>query len=927
MLIFLVLISLFPASILGIAVAAGGTGPFPDVSGDYVNAQAIDYLKNAGVVSGYPDGTYKPTDEINRAEFTKIIVGSLYTDVKGKNCFPDVKDEWFAPYVCTAKADGIIAGYPDGTFKPNDKINFSEASKIVANAYKISGTASGGQWFQPFVTALESKNDIPLSVENFDQNVTRDQMAEMVYRLKANVTDKATRTYNEIKGQGFVTVNSCATLKERFVEQGQYNGSTGGLGGGESTGVMMPVMEQAPAPAPTAVPVSATTGGGNSATKAADYTSSGAATDFSTTNLQVQGVDEGDVIKNDGRYIYFIKGNTIRIIDAYPADNMKELISFSLGDNSETFNPSEMYVDGNYLTVVGSASISYPQPIPLDSSTQVETTMVKSSMPVDVYPYFGYSRTKVYVVDITDRSKPTVARSVEFDGSYNSSRKVGDTLYMVMNQYVNYPYYYAQPMMLDTSAVSAPGTSAAGVSTSTSASAPVEPPDAIVPKMLDTKVGSEQLIAPCSDIKIIPKPRNFNYIITAAVPLVDKTKDVTRSVIVGDSGDIYASTDSLYVASTDWGDGFYRPYGDYDTMVYRFALGDAQIMFKNAGTVPGTILNQFSMDEYNGYFRIATTKNEYVMGSEINNNVYVLNSAMQVVGKIEKIAPGEKLYSTRFMGKTAFMVTFKRVDPFFVLDLSDPKNPVIKGTLKIPGYSTYLQPYDDTHIIGFGNEVDPKYADTDLDSLPYDALLGMKISLFDITDLSNPKEMSKDVIGDRGTYSDVLYNHKALLFDHDKGLMVFPVTVYEVPQQTACSDYKYSTCPTDCMKSCVPTSCTDENGIRVCTPDCEGPDSCVSTGAAYGKPVFDGAYVYNVNLTDGFTLKGKVSHYSDADQTALQTNGYTDYEKTIQRAMYIGEYLYTVSQSAVKANLLSDLSEKNLIQLAGDIWNIYYGKG
>jgi len=898
LLVVMTLISLIPALP---AVAAGGTGPFTDVAADYVNSTAIDYLKTAGIISGYADGTYKPTDEINRAEFTKIVVGSLFTGLKGKNCFPDVKDGWYAPFVCKAKEEGIITGYADGNFRPEEKIKFSEAAKIIANALgggvdPAALTTSSGQWFQPYVMNLETKKDIPLSVEFFDENVTRDEMAEMIYRLKANVTSKATRTYNEIDGNGLVKVGSCAELKTRFMEQSLYN-NYGGMGLGGGGGDLGGFAEAMPTPA--MAPVSA-----DSAKSAITTGGGGGATDYSTTNIQVQGVDEADVVKNDGRYIYLIRGNSLRIVDAYPADNLKELVSFVLGEENESFYPIEMYADGDTLTVIGNISRYYADPIVTDSVSKVSAEM----MP----PYFGYNRTKVFVVNIADRAKPKVSRAVEYDGSYNSSRKVGDTLYMVMNQYIYYPYY-GMPTPMPYEAVT------------TTTVAPTEAVDAIVPKMLDTAVGKEKAVAPCSDIYILPKARDFNYLIASAVPLKDLAKEVKNSVIIGDSGNIYSSKTGLYVAATDWGGGFYRQYSDYGTTIYRFALADANISYKNAGKVPGTVLNQFAMDENNGFFRIATTKDEWTPGSAMSTGVYVLNSAMNTVGKVENIAPGEKMYSARFMGDTAYLVTFKRVDPFFVLDMSDAKKPVIKGQLKIPGYSTYLQPYDENHVLGFGNDVDASKVTDDSDWLPWDATLGMKISMFDVTDINKPTELFKEVIGDRGTSSEVLYNHKALLFDLEKGLMAFPVTVYEIPKTDSCSAEKYSTCPSTCQKICVPSSCTSENGIRICTADCDGADSCKSWDVSYGKPVFDGAYVYNVSLTKGFELKGKVSHYSATEADNLTTNGYTDYNKTIQRALYIGEYLYTISPSAIKASLLSDLSDKKMIELAGDLWNLYYG--
>ncbi len=964
-LLAIILTGIFPTAFAQTATTSSGStaqtgAPFPDVASGYVNADAIQYLKSQGVIQGYPDGSYHPSNDMNRAEFLKIVDGSINSNPQGKNCFSDVNTQWFAPYICDAKAKGIVSGYADGSFKPGSTINFSEAAKIMTKAYNINvgAAATGDQWFKPYVTALQNKSDIPLSVGFFDENVKRDAMAEMVYRLKDNVTSKATRTYDEIVGDNFVTVNSCADLQKRFDEQNAYNVITGeGVGYGRG-----PIMEPMMAPTPAANTMLQTTGAPaadhsmaapSGATSMAPATSAGAATDFSTTNVQVTGVDEGDVVKNDGKYIYIIKGNELRIVEAYPAANLKELVSFTLGDQNETFTPSEMYVDGNQLTVIGSdykQPYPPPYPVPLDSAgsgsastmqvTQQTTAGVMApaapgAMPM-IYPpyYYNQTRTKVYVIDITDRTKPSVTRSVEFDGSYNTSRKVGSTLYMIMN-YSYSPIYY--PMIENaTMGASGSGTAtppSAGATTSTSGSATADTSSSspIVPEMMDTKTGVNEPVAPCSQIRILPKENNFNYLITAAVPLSDLTKDVSRSVIVGTSDNIYASSDNLYVAGNNWGGGFYRPYGDYDTSVYRFALGNGTIEYKNYGTVPGQILNQFSMDESNGYFRIATTKNEYVPGSEINNNVYVLDMNMNVTGKIENIAPGEKIYSVRFMGDRAYMVTFLRVDPFFVLDLSNPSSPKIAGQLKLPGYSDYLQAYDSTHILGFGHDVDPtKVLPQDSSEpgfLTYDAMKGFKVSLFDVTDLSNPKEMFTQIIGDQGTTSPVLTDHKALLFDHDKGLLAFPITVYQFPQATdVCSSKTYSTCPTSCQQVCVPSSCTTSNGIKVCSADCDGANSCVNAQQPYAQPVFDGAYVYNIDLTKGFTLKGKITHYSTDDQTALTTNGYTNYDKTIQRLMYIGEDLYSVSQAVVKANLLSDVSDVNMIQLAASPQPVYYAQ-
>jgi uncharacterized secreted protein with C-terminal beta-propeller domain len=909
MAIFVIALSLLPVTVINTTLAADAQTIFSDVPAEDVSATAIDYLKKNNVVSGYPDGTFLPDSEINRAEFTKIVVGAVYANPQGKNCFPDVKDGWFAPYVCQAKSVGLIEGYPDGLFKPADNINFSEAAKIVANAYKLSSGATGAEWFKPYVTALEAKKDIPLSVDYFDKKLTRREMAEMVYRLKANVTDKASRTFEEISGQGFATVSSCADLKERFVEQNLYDNVTNGGG-------IMYLKRESAMPAGTstsdqsAAPVMAPASPASDGGLGAGTGSVSASNDYSTTNLQVAGVDEADVIKNDGRYIYLIKGSSVRIVDAYPASNLKEIVSFSFGDETvESYYPREMYVSGNTLTVIGDATRYVVEPVPMpmpmvDSSTQTTGTTTTDVAPTSIIapmpPYFGGSRTKVYVVDITDKTKPKIIRHVEYDGYYLSSRRINDTLYLIMNRNFYFPYYY--------------GTTSSGTTT--------ESPDAIVPKILDSKNGVEKLVAPCADIRFFPKTRDFNYLIASAIPLADPNKDVSSTVVVGNSDNIYASSSNLYVASTNWVGGYYRYDGGSDTMIYKFSLKDQKVDFVAAGNVPGTILNQFSMDEYGSNFRIATNTSTYYPETKMANGVYILDSAMSVVGKVDGIAPGEKLYTSRFTGNTGYLVTFKYVDPLFVLDLSNARDPKIKGQLKVPGYSTYLEPYDDTHLLGFGNDVDMNDPMNTDYAVYYTAIKGMKISMFDVSDITKPVEMFTDIIGDRGTYSEVLNNHKALLFDKAKGLLAFPVTVYQAPTDNVCASQKYSTCPDTCNKVCVPTTCTDQNGIKVCTADCDGANSCVSYQADYTKPVFDGAYVYNVSLNDGFKLQGKITHYSDTEASDLLTNGYTNYEKTIQRVIYIGEYLYTISQGAVKANNLSDLVEKGLIQLAGTVYNV-----
>lgn len=873
-----ILSGLLPVSVLGQDNQA-----FSDLdSGATPYVQAIEYLRDAGVVEGYADGTFKPSASINRAEFVKILIGA-YTDgeLSGSNCFPDVREDWYAPYVCTAKKMGVIEGYPDGTFKPADPINFAEAAKIIANTFGLNqGESDPSVWFRQYIEALQREKAIPLSVEYFDEEITRDEMSEIIWRIKADINDKASRTYLELNGQGLVTVATCSELDERL----------------QSIGSDYPIMydrgffeEGMPADGEMAIPEAAP-----SMTKSSEGLGAGA-DEYSTTNIQEAGVDEADIIKNDGRYIYLIKNSTIRIIDAYPASNMKELINFQLGPQDEYFYPSEMYLNGNQLVVLGTASMYYPMSLDGGTAGTDSDESLKS-----IAPYYGGDQSKVYLVDISDRSKPKVTRTIDFDGSYTTSRRVGNTLYLVLNKYPYFPYYRTDGESFNISDY--------------------------LPKMSDSQSGKVELVASCDQIRLMPKPRQKNFLIAAAVPLADPAKKVSRSVIVGSGENVYASTDNLYVASTDWS-GPYWHGGGQQTKLYRFALSDGQIDYRSEGLVPGTVLNQFSMDEHRGNFRIATTQDAYSNGtSKTTNNLYVLDSGLKTLGRLENVAPGERIYSVRFLGDRAYMVTFKYIDPLFAIDLSDPSAPKILGELKIPGYSDYLHPYDENHLIGFGKDVDPDEAANDQDFVYYTAVKGFKMGLFDVTDPGKPKELFSEIIGDQGTYSELLYNHKALLFDKEKNLIAFPISETRMPEgEVICSDFTYSTCPSSCSKVCQP-KCTYEDGITICDSSCDGPNSCQNSSWVYPETVFVGAYVYGLDLQKGFQLKGKITHLTSAEMEDLLRNGYANWEKTIQRIIYMGNTLYTVSQGAVKANdLASSLREINYIELAGSIYNLKFG--
>lgn len=838
------LVPLILMAMFSVNVVASAESPldeaFNDVDEEHANFEAIDYLKAEAIVQGYDDGSFKAGNKINRAEFLKIVMEASGVEMnEASSCYKDVKkDAWYAAYICTATKKGFVQGYADGKFRPEQEINFAEASKIIVNGLGIKVDESENEtWYEQYVKALQDNSAIPDSIPAFDHFMNRGEMAEVIWRIKANPDYVDSITYHTIKerqlaaetGGELQTFESCVELKEHLENNNQaqermYKTMT--LDAMEGDDGAEAVEESSPSPAP------GDEGAGEDSS-----------VDYSTTNVQVEGVDEADIVKTDGKYVYLVKESTVRVVQAYPVEEMKELSRVTFDDAN--FYPNDMFVDGERLVVIGNSYDSiYPGPMP------VEDGAVSSKMIVP--DYYSTGLTKVFVFDLKDKNNISVLRELSFEGNYDSSRKVDDMVYVVVNK-PEYRYYIMEDEIKE---------------------------NEILPLYSDSVTEEVAPIAPCDQIRYFPGVENTNYMVVAGIPINDPQAQISEEVVLGSSGNIYASRENLYVAEEKY-PWFYYGEGEVkeETVIHKFNLGRTDIKYFGKGQVPGHILNQFSMDEYQGNFRIATTVGDVWNTENLSqNNLYVLNQDLKEVGSLTGIAPGEKIYSVRFMGGKAYMVTFKKIDPFFVLDVSEPTNPKVLGKLKIPGYSDYLHPYDENHIIGFGKEaVDASTDETEMRDLDFAWYQGMKVAMFDVTDVSNPVELHKIVIGDRGTESELLYNHKALLFDKEKGLMAFPVSLAELPESVK-------------NDSSVPSN-------------------------SYGDHVYQGAYVYNVSVENGFQLKGRITHYTDNEVEDL--SGYYWYgDKDINRILYIGDYLYTVSRGMVKANGLEDLADVKSVELA-----------
>ena len=535
----------------------------------------------------------------------------------------------------------------------------------------------------------------------------------------------------------------------------------------------------------------------------------------STTNIQVAGVDEADIVKTDGEYIYLASGNKTIIVKAYPPEQAQVL--------------SEIELEGTIIGIFinGDRLVVFEEETPYYAYYDVRWDSAEK-----FYMPYRSPKTYIKVYDVSDRENPRLQREFSANGQYVSSRMIGDYAYLVINEPV-----YQQDDELN------------------------------LPKIY---LGGNETEILATDI-YYSDVADYYYMYTTIIAVNTQNDDqepTYETILLGASSNLYVSLNNIYLTFPVWGTGV----GDSEkTSIHRIQIAGDEIEYVASGEVPGMVLNQFSMDEYGDYFRVATTTN----GQTTQNNVYILDMGLNVTGSLTGLAPGERIYSARFMGKRGYLVTFKQVDPLFVIDLEDPYNPQVLGYLKVTGYSDYLHPYDETHIIGIGKET------TDAGTFAW--YQGVKISLFDVTDVSNPREISKLEIGDRGTDSPVLWDHKAFLFDKSRNLLVMPILEAKVDET------KYSE---------------------------------ADLVWAYGEPVWQGAYVFNVSLDQGIQLKGRITHIDDPSD--IEQGYYYSYSPfSVERSLYIGDVLYTISDAKIKMNSLENLEYINEVELPYSTWAPY----
>lgn len=540
---------------------------------------------------------------------------------------------------------------------------------------------------------------------------------------------------------------------------------------------------------------------------ASDTSSKASGQEVSSTNVQVQGIDEADIVKTDSEYIYQVVDGRVNIISAKSAEKMEHVASIQF---QQTFSPSQLFLDKGQLLIIG-YSYSY------------ETNTAEKKVAADSLYAPMNEMTRALVYDVKDPTKPTLEREISLEGYLSSARKIGSKVYLIAN---HFPQYW---LLEDGEEVD------------------------LRPRYSDSVNKEEATPVSYDEIQYIPGSKEANYTTIATFDLAEPSQEAKITTYLGSGGQLYMSKENLYLALTNWRSADEREEAFTPrTMIYKFGINQLDVTFQGSTEVVGTVLNQFSMDEHNGYFRVATTEGDsWDESKPSKNHLIVFDKNLTQVGALSDLAKGERIYSARFMGDRIYIVTFKETDPLFVIDASEPSNPTILGELKIPGFSNYLHPYDENHIIGFG--YDTKLVTMEGDKEPRVLTEGVKLSLFDITNVSNPKEKFTEIIGGRGTYSPLNYDHKALLYKRENGLFAFPINVYESVKG---NEYEQ-------------------------------------------KFIFQGAYVYNVSLDKGFSLKSKISHMKGKEL-------YEEWDNEIQRLVYIDKQLYAISHSKISSYSLEN---------------------
>jgi len=615
------------------------------------------------------------------------------------------------------------------------------------------------------------------------------------------------------------------------------------------------------------------------------------ASEYSETNNQVSGVDEADFIKNDGKHIFVLADNQLKIVKAWPPKEAGIIASVYIEGS-----PKKLFIHNNRAVVYSSLGLL----------NQDSWYLNKECTDWGHCVFTGDNkRLKITILDISIINSSQIIRELYFNGSFISARRIDNAIHSVIlfpemilpgvkfevdSSYCDCrwfccdPYYYYGYDIIDyferffyPPCYPIYEKRYSDTELITKFEALKQKNKQVImnldisdfsPTVRDVQyIGGEVIenVRPISDFQDIyfsPQTDGMNFLSLFSFDIQD-TSSQHAVTMMGKPGAVYSSRTACYIASphrkrsntnTPW---YILPFwGSVDeiTTIHKFTLSNDAIKseYAGSGSVKGRVLNQFAMDEHNNFLRIATTVGNTPWAGSHNILSILKESSdgnLEIISKIDNIAPTEDIKSVRFNENKGFIVTFKQTDPLFAFDLSNPYSPVQTGELKIPGFSTYIHLMDDNHLLSIGYDGDDQGA--------FSGLQGIALQLFDISDMKEPKCIYKEVIGSRRSSSEAVSDHLAFNFFSPKDLLAIPMAI------------------------------------------CEG-------GSSYGYTnSFSGLMIFKTTIENGFEYLGGVSH-GEADQCY---KWWTDPNTHVKRSIFMDDYVYSVALDMIKINKLSALGD------------------
>ncbi len=647
--------------------------------------------------------------------------------------------------------------------------------------------------------------------------------------------------------------------------------------------------------------------------------------DFSTTNVQVDGVDEPDIVKTDGERILAVTESRLHYIDVTPDGATGQVRGSVALDTDDSFNYGyELFMAGDRAILFAQEEGDYwggPGPIPIDETTAIDDTVTQSE---SFDEGFGNSpRALIVEVDLSNPDALTVVNTLQIEGRYLSARAVGDTVRMVVT---STPTQFGFLYPTDEAAEEAATAANRDIIAETTI-------DDWLPHYKLTDAGGAETTGQLNDCNAVYTPGEFSGFDTLSVVTLDLGAglDVPTSTagVLASGETIYASQDRLYVATNVWqpildDQDLAQVDEDFHTALHRFSIaGEEPATYEASGVVDGFLLNQFSMNDRDGVLYVATTTGSPWSSESSVSQIVALERAgdrLEQIGQVGDLGKTEQIYSVRYVGDLAYVVTFRQTDPFYVVDLSDPTAMAVRGELKIPGYSGYLHPIGDDLVIGVGQDATEDGRTT-----------GTKVSLFDVSDPTDPREV--DVWSAPGSYSDAEFNHRAFLWWAPTNTAVLPVqnyserfsgaivlgidnaTIVERGRITHEDDVDGQTGSTDCQvldESDLPTDselrwiAEDGGQVQLCTEQNQGG----ATGLGCDRVPVD-------QLGDWFGVPVSELGIDTAgfDRFEICWSNWDGYRYFVQRSLVIGDGLWTLSSQRLQSNTLDTLDRTAAIEL------------